>query len=231
MKLHPATLLASSLLILASSCGSTRSVHASDAPGAQAGKEKKVDVEALEHKIKIAQLQLAHADLELTSHESKSAETVRLAHVELELATAKHAKFASLERESREIRSALSLQRSRDRATESEEELRQLEIMYRDQDLDDLTSEFVINRGKRDTQRTKASLDLQERDHKALMEHDLPSEKKSLDLDLSRKQYSVETAELAAKSGSIQKEISLLKAQSELKKLEKELSDATESDQ
>jgi hypothetical protein len=112
---------------------------------------------------------------------------------------------------------------AKDTAVEAAEELKQLEIMYRDADLEDMTAEFVINRGKRNAERRKRMLAIQEKALKALMGHTIPRETAAKELEVRKLADALKNAELKGRSGGLQKEIAILTAEMEITNLKEEL--------
>ena len=88
----------------------------------------------------------------------------------------------------------LDLRAAKDRAQEAVDELKQIEIMYDEQDLDDMTAEFVVSRGRRNAERAEARIALQEAAFKALEERELPAQEASLGLDLQKAEAALAAA-------------------------------------
>lgn len=230
MKSLTTLLLLPLTLCLASACRSTGAAAAANAPAKSQAKSP-AELDELKRKAELSEMQLHSAQNEQQSSEQSAQAAIQVAQQELAIARAKLAQFTTLDQQNRIARSALSLQRSRDRAVESDEELRQLELMYKDQDLDDMTSEYVINRGKRDAARTQEALQVQEREHESLTQHDLPLELGSLELDVARKEGALQKALSSAENGKLERAIAVLRAEGELAKAKKELQAAEESSQ
>jgi len=172
-------------------------------------------------KLEILNARMKVAKLEHSSQGMNAESSLMLAEAELQLAQAQLEQFRELDMPNRITRSELSLQRARDSAMESAEELAQIEIMYKEQDLEDLTAEFVINRGKRNAERSKASLAVQEREHVSLTKHTLPRELHNLKLAVVRKENALRSAKISAETGRLQKEIAIMNLKRELAELEK----------
>jgi hypothetical protein len=178
---------------------------------------------AIERKFKIAEMRLHHANMELASEEMNSEVSVDLAHAELGVVKAKQAQFQSLDMPNRIARAELSLRSAQDRATEAQEELEQLKIMYDEQDLQDMTAEFVINRGKRQAERAQASLAIQKLEFEALQKHEVPRELRGLELEVTRKESSARRAQSDAEANLLQKRIAIMRVEGELVDLKEEL--------
>jgi len=179
--------------------------------------------EALQGKLAVAERRLEHARMELKIQEAEAAFSVEMAAQEQTIAQAELEQFIEFELPGRTKRSELSLQSAKDRATEAAEELAQIELMYKEQDLEDMTAEFVINRGKRSAERAQRSLELQVRDHEALVGHELPREKQRRKMGVQRADHGLKMEKARAKTSALMKEISLMNAERELVELQREL--------
>ncbi|MFT5048882.1 MAG: hypothetical protein ACI8QZ_000269 [Chlamydiales bacterium] len=196
-----------------------------DAPAASTSAKGQDDSkrESLERKLAIAKLRLEHTNMEEQKGAISSKESVDFAQEELEMAQTEQAQYEDLDSPNQRARSELDLKRARDRTAEAAEELKQLEIMYDEQDLQDMTAEFVINRGKRNAERAALSLAIQEREFESLTAHSMPRKLRTLQLGVARKASALERAKADAEAGRVTAEISLLKAQSEILDLEQQL--------
>ena len=116
------------------------------------------------------------------------------------MAQAKLAQFRDLDMPNSVAKTGLSLQRAKDSTVEAAEELKQLEIMYRDQDLEDMTAEFVINRGKRRAERASLSLAIQESEFASLKNHSMPRELRTRELEVIRKTDALRAAQADAEA-------------------------------
>jgi hypothetical protein len=217
-------------LVLWTGCSTTTEMvevedmeQASVAPPAPAPAEKKESEEdraskrkSLERKMDIAEARLKHAHMEFKIHEINS--MVSQSHAEKELAMAKDklAQFQTLDKSNKLARKELDLQRAQDGAKEAQEELEQLKIMYKDKDLDDLTREFVISRGKRRAEQRDRSLAIQENEIKSFREHDLVREERNLQLDVAKKSSALEKMALSNESSTLQKKIAIMNVESEI---------------
>ena len=142
---------------------------------------------------------------------------------EIELTQAKLAQFVALDAPNRIAGAELKFQRAKDIAEEAQEELKQLEIMYKDQDLEDMTAEFVLNRGKRNAERRKRALAIEESELKSLRDHSIPQEQTSLELELAKKEKNLKKAELDAQIKLLQKEIAIRKVEAEIADMKEEM--------
>jgi hypothetical protein len=202
----------------------------STAPEAARKEEKTEDKEdlaakmrGLERKLTIAKARHEHAMLEMRIQEKASMESIAYAGKDLELAEAKLKQFKEFDALNKMASAKLSLQRAKDSAEEAAEELKQIEIMYEEQDLEDMTAEFVISRGKRNAERQKQSLLIQERAYQALTDFEIPREVDALELEVEKKKNALEKAKVTADSNTLQKRIAIMSAEAGIEDLEDQL--------
>jgi len=190
-------------------------------------KEDKEDLAAnmrgLKRKLTIAKAKYEHAMLEMRAQERASMESIAYAGKDLELAEAKLKQFKEFDALNKMASAKLSLQRAKDSAAEAAEELKQIEIMYEEQDLEDMTAEFVISRGKRNAERQKQSLLIQERAYQALTDFEIPREVDALELEVEKKKNALEKAKVSADSNTLQKRIAIMSAEAGIEDLEDQL--------
>jgi len=195
-------------------------------PGRPA-QEKQDDADAerrsLQRKLEIAMLRMQQTQMEADTAAEKAQVAVDLAREELTLAEGKLAQFRDIDMPNSVAKTELSLKRAMDSTQEAAEELKQLEIMYNEQDLEDMTSEFVINRGKRRAERAQLSLAIQRSEFASLKDHSMPRELRSHELDVLRKTSALKSAEADAKAGELKHKIALLKVESEVTELKDKL--------
>lgn len=149
--------------------------------------------EKIDEQIRIAEssLLVARAAFQRQSEEAaRQAEAAALAleRADWEARDAEKAlqTFQEVEMALRTAESALNLQWTRDRIVDQEEELRQLEKMYKGDDLVEETEEIVLMRTRRGLDRTRTGLGFQERRDGLLREIDLPRQLQNLTLNQKR---------------------------------------------
>lgn len=184
---------------------------------------------SLERKLDIARVTGEQAELESRTQELEARQAIDQAQKDLEIAKAKLTQFRELDVPNRIAKAELSLARIRDAAEEAAEELKQIEIMYEEQDLEDRTAEFVVNRGRRNAERRKQEIQIEVRSLETLKGHELPRERATLELDVTRKEVALEKAMRDARSGALAKRIALMTAKSQVAGLEDELSRLVEA--
>jgi len=209
-------------------CTALQEKNPKKAPPSEEDKEKKEEDVAVKrgeliHKLEIAEASLDQMEMEHESRERDVKETAENAEKELELAAEKLARFKEFDAPNRIARAELTLKNMRDAAEEAKEELKQLELMYEEQDLEDKTREFVINRGKRNLERRKQSLAIEERGLVSLKEHEIPSELASIELDTAKKEYALGKARLGIKIEGLKMKVEMMKIRGEIEKVKEEL--------
>ncbi len=206
------------------------SLSALDPVGPQAADNEKPDAEdsatkikSLERKLALAAMKLEQAQLEAEAGLIAAQASVRQSGEELAIAQGKMHQYREFDSKRGIEESRLALLGSKDRAEEAAEELAQIDLMYKDQDLDDRTAEFVIKRGRRNAERAAAHIQLEEMALAALTEHEVPREIRQHELTVSQKQIAVETAKRSLQSQLLKNQISIASAESEIAGLREEL--------
>ena len=212
------------------SCASTTShTVASDSLGKSASAEDEArELDELQRKLEITQAKLSVAQLEAAAFDAKHETRLRHASAEVGMAKAKLAQFDEADAPNRLAKEQLNLRTSKDRAQEAAEELAQIEIMYKDQDLDDVTAEFVVSRGRRSAERAAKRLEIQESELRAIEERTLPREREQLQLALDKATAALGDAEREGEIGQRQKQIAIQQAENEAAKLEADLAEKAE---
>ena len=188
-------------------------------------------VEELGRKLKLARARLVMKEMEQEAFVQQHENQMRYARAEVAMAEAKLAKFREVDAPGRVASEELDLRTTRDRAQEAKDELAQIEIMYADQDLDDLTAEFVVSRGRRAAERAQARIEIQEAAFKSLRERELPQEEKQLELALDKARTELEKAEVDGKIAEQGKAIAIQEAKDGIEKLEQELNEGRQGAQ
>lgn len=194
------------------SCASKRAAPSGDAAASSPARSPA----AADRKLAIQSERVEAARAALAAEEAAARDAVALAEAELEIAKKSLAQFDSTGSAIRLDRERLNLAGAQDRHREAEEELRQLEMMYAEQDLADKTREIVVNRGRRSLERAAKALDIQLRELSALESQGLPQERAKLALDVDRKTRELERARRSAADSVREKRIALLGAESDL---------------
>lgn len=229
--------LALSLATL-SACANTAGERAVDASAAEAvpkqEKQKSPDpeeLEKLEHDLRVRSSKLAIAEMKIQGDVLQREQ--RLAHLreDLAMAEAKLQNFVAVTLPSRKARAELDLRGARDFATEAAEELRQIEIMYEEQDLADKTAEFVVSRGQRRAERAARRIEIQEAEVASLVAHELPQEQMRHEQTVKKAAEALGAAEHDSKVALAREELELMEARVAVQRAEKALQKAREGDE
>ena len=221
-----------SLLIAGALAGCETVNHAAHAPEAPAPSvmaqedehaEKADAREALEHKVHLAAERLALQEREMHESNKQFEDRIRFANVEVGMAQAKLDVFRESVRPERLANESLSLASAKDRAQQAADELAQIEIMYKDQDLDDLTAEFVVSRGRRNAERAAQRIGIMEIGFLRLENHELPQEEQGLSLAVEKAASGLHRLHSDREIDHKRKELALEEARFALHKLAQEL--------
>ncbi|MFT7484722.1 MAG: archaellum component FlaC [Candidatus Paceibacteria bacterium] len=183
---------------------------------AEAKEPDQAKIDELQHKLEVARIKLDLALLSANRADLEQARGIAHASQEVQMARANMEHFTNVEKPADIGRAKLSLQGARDSATEADEELQQIELMYKDQNLEDMTAEFVIQRGRRRAQRAQKRLEFQELDLKALETHQLPQKHQKLSQTLLKAEESLDNANSDSAKTELNRKLSLSQAKNAL---------------
>jgi hypothetical protein len=195
----------------------------------KAERDKALKRAALERDLPIAKEKVENARRDLADQTADAQAASAKLQKELQLAKTKLETFEKREAPARTAKAQLDLQYARDNHENNKEELEQLELMYKDQDLADKTREIVIRRAKRELERTQQRLALQQEELGILTERTLPQEREKLSLDVEEKQREIARAERGTQKAMGDKKVALMAAESEIKRIEGEMMAQKES--
>lgn len=202
------------------------------APGAAAPAMTPAQEEALQkadeaaYQLEIATTKLDRAKIDAQQGEIESKLAIEKSKLELTLAQKALDHFVNVEMPAKRARGELELTQMKDMLTEQEEELAQLELMYKNDDLGDKTKEIVIARTKRRLERAKASLALQTKDLEDLLNVQQPEQKDKLENAVKEKQADLDRAESNAKSSAMDKQLGVKTQTMELEKQKRDYAKA-----
>ncbi len=174
------------------------------------------DLDVARQKVIQARMAREHA-------EAQHAVTVAQAEQELELETQRLRTFTERSVPNRIEWSRLALVRAEDRVKENGEELKQLEMMYAEEDFADQTKEIVLERGRRRLERSQRDLELRREDFAILTEKTIPMETAEHELKVEQNTKGLEKARRDAEAATIEKKIGLMSGAAEVARLEAEL--------
>ncbi|MBU0755579.1 MAG: hypothetical protein KJ645_10605 [Planctomycetes bacterium] len=217
----PATVL---VLFFMAGCAAVKTEPAEKPSKATENSDARKKTE-MERKLVLAEKKLEVAKESLALQEISSMNAKTFAEYDLKMAETNLEQFEKIDGPNKIAKAELSLQRSIDAAQEAEEELKQLEIMYKDQDLEDMTAEFVINRGKRRSERTQAQLAIEREELRSLTEYEVPRELKMKAQEVEKKKTALAEAERSAANTLLQKNIAVMEAEAAIVAIKDELAE------
>ena len=184
----------------------------------------------LQHRLEVAELNLAKARIAVEHGELYYRDTTTLAEIEFELAKKRQQIFVKMTVPDRIARAELSLQQAEDGVTEAEQDLYQLELKSGDEHLADQPQEAVVERTQRRLARAQRDLELRREEFRVLQEATLPLEQRELELASEEQKRALLQVQRDNEAGLIDRRIAVLIAEAELARLENERDDAaTES--
>lgn len=185
--------------------------------------EKASKVRGILRRLEIARAKLDQARFDGETAAMTSRRALENAEIDLKLAATSLEQFQKVEMPTKIAQAELQLRGSHDRAEEAAEELKQIEIMYKEQDLQEMTAEFVVKRGKRSAERAAQMLEIEKRNFESLKTHEMPKRLRQLELEVDAKKAALEKARRDMESGATGRKIALMAAESEIAGLEEEL--------
>jgi hypothetical protein len=191
------------------------------APDQAASPEAEAEENA--RKVEVLKRKIELGELELAALAARQGPALVAARIELALAEGELTTFRDFDRPTRLGTAALDLRGTTDRAQEAADELAQIQVMYAEQDLDDLTAEFVVARGRRQAERAAERIKLEEQELARLTDRTLPAEEQKLALAVDRARAGVADTERSNEIERRNKELALDDLRFELAQLQKKL--------
>jgi len=182
------------------------------------------DLEVARQKLAKARLAREHAEIDHRIRVGK-------ATIELEIERRKLERFEKHEVPLRIERAELSLRRAQDSVTENEEELVQLEALYKDEEFADHTREIVVERARRRLERSRTDLDFRKRDLADLRQRKIPIETAERAAKLDQKEREIEKLNREGERSGLQNEIGVMSAEADAARIEAELAALDEAEQ
>jgi len=195
---------------------------------AKKARERERKREKLQQSLEVAQLNLAKAQISVELGELKYHDALSQAEMEFELAKKREQIFKKFTAPNRIARAELSLKQAEDGVTETQEELYQLEQMYKEEQFADQTKEIVLERARRRLERAQRDLELQREEFQTLKEISLPLEQQEVEHAAELKQRAVLQVQRDNEPGIIDRKVGVLSAEAEVTRIEQELEDVLE---
>ncbi len=195
---------------------------------ARKDRERQRKLDRLIRNREVAQLNLAKAQTNLEHGELRQRDALASAEREFELSKRKLQIFQKFERPHRIARAELELRGVADSVREAEEELAQLELMYKDEQFADQTKEIVLERARRRLERSRRDLELRREEFERLKEITLPLEELELEHAAEQKKRAVLQTQRDNEAGIIDRQVALLNADAEILRIEQEIEELEE---
>lgn len=192
---------------------------------AKEAKEKERKLTDLLQRHAVAKQRLKKARLLIDQSEEDHKSNMTRMTAELNLAKRRLEDFEKNGAPQRIDRATLGVQWSEDSIKEQEEELAQLEITYKADEIATETKEIVLERARRRLERSRRDLVLQKKDLNTLKTETIPREKEEMKLGIENKEREIAAAQRNIQSSRIDRRMELMNAESDLAKIEQEISD------
>ena len=189
-------------------------------------KKKDRNITKLERNLQVAQLKLEKT--KISQEQSRRREQVNLAktEAELDLAQQRYQNFMEKSLPSRIAWQELTQKRVADNVKEAQEELEQIEMMYRQDEVDEKTKEIVVERSRVRLERSQRDQDLRRIDFETMMNLSIPIEKREQEMSLQEKEQALERLKESMRLSELDEKINLMGAEDEITRLQYDLDDA-----
>ncbi|MEX2185609.1 MAG: HlyD family efflux transporter periplasmic adaptor subunit [Pirellulales bacterium] len=181
---------------------------------------KKIDIAIAEAEAAVRLAQLAARQSQEDLRLAKESYPLEMAKAEraAQIATEDLKRFNEIERPTSEKSAEFSLRMSAQSLEYQMEELRQLEKMYKADEITEETEEIILKRTRNDVERAKFSYEQAELRHEQALKIDLPRQQETNDRGAKLAQIEWERAQVTMPIAMRQKEIAAVKAEQELAK-------------
>lgn len=180
----------------------------------------------LQHRLEVAELNLAKARIAVEHGELYYRDATTLAEIEFELAKKRQQIFVKMTMPDRIARAELSLQQAEDGLAEAEQDLYQLELKSSDQPLADAAQATTVERAQRRLAHAQRDLELRREEFQVLKAATLPLEQRELELASEQKKHALLHVQRDNEARLIDRRIAVVNAETELARLEHERADA-----
>lgn len=174
------------------------------------------DLDKARRELSKLEMELEVARLEMQAQEAEGRMAIEKAEVALENSRRVLRDFLQAERPRREMTARTDVDSARFRLRDDEEELAQLEMMYKGSELEDKTSEIVLERGRRQLELSRKRLEIEERQLVEITERDLPREQEEKERAVHEAEIALDEARREAPVAALRKKIALHEAEGSL---------------
>lgn len=182
--------------------------------------------ERSKRELQMAEMRLQKAKMQLDITEKQNALAIDKAKKDLELSQRKLKNFKEKGRPERIERADLGLAFAQDSFKEAEQELEQLEKMYKDDQFADMTKEIVLERGRRRLERSRKSLQIETAAIAVLKSETLPIEEIEQETGVKDKTEALEKMQIDQALGMIDLRVGLISAEGEVQRIRDDIADA-----
>ena len=185
----------------------------------------KIDVEIREQEfaLKLSELSLQQAKVALDSLERSVPLDLEAARRSQRVAEEELEYFLEVTEPQRKVSAKEALKSSEYSLEYAQEELDQLEQMYKEDDLTEETEEIILKRAKRSVNRSEYFLELAKTRHSKSLDYDIPRERQRVEESAAREKIALRKAEATLPRSLDKQRIELAKVEHAHEKLEEKL--------
>ncbi len=181
--------------------------------------------ERSKRELQMAEMRLQKAKMQLDITEKQNALAIDKAKKDLELAQRKLRNFKEKGKPERIERADLGLAFAQDGLKEAEQELEQLEKMYKDDQFADMTKEIVLERGRRRLERSRKGLQIETAAVGVLKTETLPIEELEQETGVKDKTEALDKMQIDQTLGMIDQRVGLISAEGEVLRIRDDIAD------
>ena len=196
---------------------------AEQAPAEAAKAPSEAELRKKSREVEYAKLQLEIARLEAENERKSAKQGVEGAERELAAAKAERDQFKKTGLAHELDERALSLDRAKQNVLEAEQELTELETMYKQEEFAGATKELVLTRGRSRLEMSKRDLELNQRRSDQLKNFELKKREKELGERVTKAQQALEEAKARAAKVELAQRLALMRSEHSLADAEREL--------
>lgn len=205
--------------------GQAKMEDTADKKDGKDAEEKKHELEDKQRELHLAQMNIGVQRTKATHSTQEAEEAAQKAQVEVEQAEKALTLFREIDKPKRAREMELRVIRAENSIDDRESDLKQMVDDYEGNDeyYAQRTGEIVVTRTRRSLDLAKASLELTIQSRDKLMAHTLPDEEAELVRAVALKKSAQERAEQQVDIATVEAQMSLIKAEAKIEKLEREV--------
>lgn len=190
---------------------------------AKAAEAKADELRKKQRELDYAKLQLEITRLDVAADERGAKTAVDNAERDLANAKLERDNFMNTVKPLEIADHTLSLDRSKQYVTESEQELKELETMYSKEEFAGTTKELVLTRGRNRLDMAKRDLDLSKKRNDQMTAFEHPKRERDLTVAVERATQAASEAHAKLDKGTLEHKLTLLKAEHGIEDLQREI--------